>query len=88
MTARLHVMPESFSGNIVAARMREDAQGRLIATTDPVDVTREAVHAVAYHYYMEARETPEEAVAYEFMLNNGQKVVMKTTIVKEKEETE
>ena len=83
MTARLHVMPSPFSGDIVAARMREDAQGRLIATTDPVDVTREAVHAVAYHYYMEARETPEGAVAYEFTLNNGEKVILKVSIVKE-----
>lgn len=83
MTARLHIMPSPFSGDIVAARMREDAQGRLIATTDPVDVTQEAIHAVAYHYYMEARETPEGAVAYEYTLNNGQKVVIRASIVKE-----
>lgn len=83
MTTRLHVMPSPFSGDIVAARMREDAQGRLIATTDPVDVTREAIHAVAYHYYMEARETSEGAVAYEYTLNNGQKVAIRASIVKE-----
>lgn len=86
MTASLHVMPSTFSGDIVAAHMRKDAQGRLIATTDPVDVTQEAVHAVVYHYYMEARETPEGAVAYEYTLNAGQKVVIRASIVKEESE--
>lgn len=86
MTTALHIMPDVLSGKIVAARMRQDSSGRLAATTDPVDVTLEAIHAVAYHYYMEARETPEGAVAYEFTFNNGQKVILKASIVKEGEE--
>lgn len=85
MTATLHIMPDTFSDKIVAAKMRQDSSGRLIATSEPVDVTQEAVHAVAYHYYQQANETPEKAVAYEFTFNNGQKVVLKVSIVKEEE---
>lgn len=83
MTTALHVMPESFSGNIVVAKMREDPEGRLMATSDPIDVTREAIHAVAYHYYVEASQTPEKKVAYEFTLNNGQKIALAATIISE-----
>lgn len=86
MTTALHVMPDTFSDKIVVARMRQDPSGRLIATNEPVDVTQEAVRAVAYHYYQQANETPEKAIAYEYTLRNGQTIVIKATIIERNEE--
>ena len=81
MAAEIHIMPDTFSDRIVAAKMRQDSSGRLIATTEPVDVTQDAVRAVAYHYYQQANETPEKAVAYEYTLRNGQRIIIKAVIV-------
>lgn len=86
MANDIHVMPAVFDDRIVAGRMRRDSSGRLIAIRETTDVTEEAVNAVVYHYYCQAKEEANGKVAYEYTLANGQRVIVQVAIKKEADE--
>ncbi len=86
MTNPIHVAPDVFDNKIIAARMKEDAYGHLIATGTLYDVTDEAMHAAAYRLYRIAKEEGSDKVAYEYVLRNGTKVILAARIEKKPEE--
>lgn len=83
MTVRPHVMLQPFSDRIIVANMRSDGQGRLIATTEPIDVTEEAEWAVIQYLRRLATKSGMGKIAYEYTIGND-RIILKLTVESEK----
>ena len=79
MTVRPHVMLQPFSDRIIVANMRSDGQGRLIATTEPIDVTEEAEWAVVQYLCRLAKKSNAGKIAYEYSVGND-RIILKLTV--------
>lgn len=85
MTNPIHVANDVFDNKIIAARMKNDEYGHLIATGALYDVTDEAMYAAAYRLYRIAKEEDTDKVAYEYTLRNGRKIILTAKIVEASE---